>query len=216
MNVKDKNLEYEGYLGIIGVTSDTEYECVIRIERIGDQKLDESDFPYTIYEGTTVPDKVFVLNEPGKTARYLDLTAKTEDMVLVYNETDKYYHYGSANGPTVYVNLGQDAPYVSMWLMLGFSGFGGTALRKTFRDEDGNILYKMDYTEVMMKYVENMDEETGMYPLTEDIKTILIEGGDAKGWWDPENPSYLFADFEAENGPINKEIAWLFLACIFE
>lgn len=137
-------------------------------------------------------------------------------MNLVFNEADGYYHLDSANGPTVYVNLGMDAPFIQFWLMLGYAYYGGTSMSRIFRDENGKITDKIDYTNALKKYVEAMDEETGLYPLTEDLKTIIYNGGEGKGWWDRTSPSFLFADYEAEYGPINPEIAWLFCSCIFK
>ena len=57
-----------------------------------------------------------------------------------------------------------------------------------------------------------MDEENGVYPLTEDLKYIIQQGGIQSGWWDSHDVRYLFVD---ENGiavpGINSDISWLFM-----
>lgn len=210
LNIKEASVTALNVISLTGAE-----ECVLEIVRLGDAILDENDIPYTEYEALTPPADVFVFKQPaGTTQTYFDLTAANVN--LVFNEADGYYHLDSANGPTVYVNLGMDAPFIQFWLMLGYAGYGGTSMSRIFRDENGKITDKIDYTNALKKYVEAMDEETGLYPLTEDLKTIIYNGGEGKGWWDRTSPSFLFADYEAEYGPINPEIAWLFCSCIFK
>ena len=60
-----------------------------------------------------------------------------------------------------------------------------------------------------------MDENAGVYPLTDDLIYILQQRGDYYGWWDINRlHSYLFTD---ENGvadkTINPDVAWLFACC---
>lgn len=140
----------------------------------------------------------------------MDLTAK--EATAVYSEADGYYHLNSADGPVLYMNLGEDAPYISMYRMLGYTGFGGTSLNRSFYDENGEFVKKEDYTECMCSYVECIDEATGLYPLTEDLIYMVQNGGEYKGWWDEENPSYMFADLEG----FNPAIGWMFACCYFE
>ena len=68
--------------------------------------------------------------------------------------------------------------------------------------------------ECLREYIEHIDEATGLYPLTEDLKYILQQRGDYAGWWNPGSGIYLFVD---ENrvplDGVNHEIAWLFMCC---
>ena len=41
---------------------------------------------------------------------------------------------------------------------------------------------------------------------------FTIRGGEFKGWWDAENPSYVFAEVAGFN-PAN---GWLFAVCYYE
>ena len=203
-NIKDKNL---GGVVILGVTGAE--DCIVEISRTGDAVLDETDIEPEIYEAKTAP-KAFTLSAPSGTLKYVDLTA--EQATAVYSEADGYYHLNSAEGAVLYMNLGENAPYISMYKMLGFTGIGGTSLNKSFYDENGEFVKKEDYTACMSSYVECIDEKTGLYPLTEDLIYMVQNGGEFKGWWDAENPSYMFAELEG----FNPAIGWMFAVCYYE
>ena len=83
-----------------------------------------------------------------------------------------------------------------------------------FYDEDGNFVKKESYSELLLEYIELADTETGVYPLTEDLKYIIQQRGEYVGWWDAESPNFIFKD--ATGLPVeglNTEIAWLFMCC---
>lgn len=202
-NVKDKHI---GGVCIIGVTGAS--ECIVEITRISDAVLDESDIVPEVYKAKTAP-KPFTLNlGAGQTLVNVDITAATDAYTLVLG-ADGYYHLGSETGPVMYVNLGPKAPYVSMYNMLGYAGYGGTSFSKTYYDGNGKALWKEDYTACMCQYVESIDATYGVYPLTEDLMYMLQQGGSHKGWWDSTNGNFLFA--EVPN--LNTEIAWMFACC---
>jgi hypothetical protein len=98
-----------------------------------------------------------------------------------------------------------------MYVMLGMTGVGGTNFTQTFYDENGVAVRREDYTDCMMAYIANTESKYGLYPLTEDLVYMLRQGGDRKGWWDPDNGNYLFADVEG----LNQENAWMFAVCYF-
>lgn len=204
LNIKENNLGGEYIIGVTGAE-----ECILLITRIGDPILDETDIPAEVYKAKTAP-KAFTLNlSAGQKLTYVDVTGKTSDYKLVLG-TDGYYHIGSATGPIMYVNLGPNAPYVSFYKMFGYTGHGGTSFTQVFRDDNGNLIRKEDYTECMCKYVECVDEEGyGVYPMTEDLYYMLQNGGEYKGWWDSSNANYLFS----ETPGVNTEIAWMFCCC---
>jgi hypothetical protein len=206
-NVKEGNL---GSTYIIGVTGAP--DCIAEITRLGDAILDDTDIVPQIWEGNQTPNRVFkVTGVSGKKLKYLDLTANTGTYKLVYNESDGYYHLNSETGPVLYVNLGPNAPYVSMYNMLGFTGFGGTSLNKTFHDANGKAVRREDYTACMEKYVECIDENYGVYPLNDDLVYMIQQGGDYKGWWYSEDGNYLFEELPG----LNPEIGWMFAVCYF-
>lgn len=206
-NIKATNI---GITCIIGITG--EGSCVLQIVRVGDAILDETDIIPDIYRGKTTPVAPWKLEEvSGKKLTYVDLTAASAELTAVYNELDGFYHLNSADGPLLYVNLGSNAPYVSMYVMLGLTGVGGTSFTQTFYDENGTAVRREDYTDCMQAYAANTDGKYGVYPLTEDLAYMLRQGGERKGWWDPDNGNYLFADVQG----LNRENAWMFAVCYF-
>lgn len=203
--VKTENL---GVIHIIGVTGAD--DAIIEITRIGGPTYDpiqESAWvPYTLSWLPTT----FKL-PAGTTLTNVDVTGSTDYYKIVLNETDGFYHVGSADGPVLYMNLGTDAPYVSMYQMLGLTGFGGTRFGHYFFDENGEFLYKESYNDGMIMYAQKIN--SGVYPVTADLAYMMQMGGEDKGWWDPENPNYLFGELAK---PLNTEIAWMFACCFDE
>ena len=192
---------------VIGVDSDADTDAVLCINRTGDAEKTLADEEWTIYEKTT---ELSAYTLPaGKTLVDFDITSTT-GYELVLNETDGFYHLNSADGPLVVVYLTEDptVPYLPCFkTILDRSG-----ISKYVFDEDGEFVEKISYSECLLEYIEYADETTGVYPLTEDLKTIIIERGEYVGWWDSTSPSFVFQD--TAGNPIsglNTEIAWLFM-----
>lgn len=209
-NVKKNNI---GGIVILGITGDE--DCIVEITRIGDPILDETDIVADIYEGKTTPKKPYKISAAnGKKLKYVDLTADSIKIVL---GSDGYYHLNTANGPLLYMRLGTatvDAPYVTMYKLVGASGVGGTSFAAVFRDENGSAVSKEDYTECMLAYVKNADPTYGVYPLTEDLVYMMQNGGNQKGWWNPDSANCLFVDEDGNlDTSINLDIAWMFAVC---
>lgn len=203
--VKKENL---GVVYVLGVTGAD--EAIIEITRIGGPTYDPViESVWVNYELAKKPTAYTL--PAGTTLTHVDVTGSTDYYTLVLNETDGYYHVGSADGPIMYIELGLDAPYISMYQMLGLTGFGGTRFGYYFFDEDGNFLYKESYNDGMIAYTQAVDATAGVYPLTADLAYMLQMGGEYKGWWDKDHPNYLFSSME-----LNTEIAWLFAGCFDE
>jgi hypothetical protein len=202
LNVKENNLGGTYAIGITGVT-----ECILIIERIGSAILDDTDVPWQEYQGKR-PTKAYTLNGTRQFT-YVDLTGSTASIQPVLG-SDGYYHMNSATGKILYVNLGPDAQYISMYNMLGLSGFGGTRLGRQFYDENGNLVRKEDYTACMTAYAECRDPVNNVYPLTEDLMYMLKNGGEYMGWWNKESANYLFTDL---GDRFNPELGWMFAVC---
>lgn len=203
LNVKESNIGGTFAIGVSGVT-----DCILEIERIGSSILDDTDMPWEVYAGNP-PTKVYSAGS-GKSFTYVDLTGKTADFTPVLG-SDGYYHLNSATGKLLYVNLGPNAPYISMYNMLGFTGFGGTRFGCYFYDEDGTLLRKEDYTECMSAYVECIDPTYGVYPLTEDLIYMLQNGGESQGWWNAEDTNNFL--FSSLGDGFNAELGWMFAVC---
>ena len=72
---------------------------------------------------------------------------------------------------------------------------------------------KENYADCLLQYIACVDKDSGLYPLTEDLKYIIQNNGEHQGWWDP-NGNYIFLDDAGNSVPgINNEIAWLFMCC---
>lgn len=193
---------------VVGIDAGDNDHCLLNIARIGDPEHTLADEPWTIYE-PTVPLSPYVL-PAGATLGEFDLSASQDAYQLVLNENDGFYHLGSADGALVLVRLGEDTKYLASFkTILEKSG-----VVKYFFDENEEFIRKESYSECLLKYIENMDEDDLVYPLTEDLKYIIQQRGEYAGWFDPDASVYLFKDINGEAIPgINNEIAWLFMCC---
>ena len=197
-------------LGIEALDDKTE-NCVVGIQRLGDAIKTLSDEPWTIYE-TTSELKAYTL-PAGAQIQEFDLTKSEKDYKVVYNEEDGFYHLNTANGPLVLVRLAEDCDYIACFkTMLDRSG-----VSKYFFDKDGEFEKKESYSECLLEYIEYVDENEGVYPLTKDLKYIIQQRGEYVGWWDIDSNGYIFKDVNGNNDPsINSEIAWLLMCCYIE
>ncbi len=207
-----------GNVLVIGIDSDAAESCVLSVMRTGDPAWSPEDVPYEIYQ-PTIDLKPYTL-PAGATLKQFDLTAEGYDLVLAEDGT---YHLNTADGPQVLVLLGKDNKYCSCFKEIT----SRTGVRKYFYDEEGNFLRREDYTDCLGQYTGKddpngnkvydgvMDQENGVYPLTEDLKYIIQNYGDHCGWWDLDSAESLFRD---DNGMpiagINADIAWLFM-CVY-
>ena len=78
-------------------------------------------------------------------------------------------------------------------------------------DADGKPTKRTDYTPCMLSYVENSDEKLGVYPLTDDLITIMQNHGNHAGWYNKGGQSYLFSV-----DPVLEGQGWMFLLCVFQ
>lgn len=193
---------------VVGIDAGEAEECTLTIERIGEPQWDVSDEPWTIYQATTPPAPYTL--PAGASVQKFDIMASTDTYNLVLNEADGFYHLDSADGPLVLMYIGEDVQYLDCFKTI----LDHTGVNRYFFDENGEFIRKENYVDCLLQYIECMDEDKGVYPLTEDLKYILQMEGEDSGWFDPEESLYLFKD---ENGMnidgINDEISWLFMCC---
>lgn len=195
---------------VIGVDVDADKGAILAVERIGDPEHTVEDEPWTVYKTTaTLVPYTF---PTGASTVDFDLTAPTYTLVM---GADGYYHLNTADGPLVLAKLGSAAEvdYIDPFqTILDRSG-----VSKYFFDEEGNFVKKESYSECLLEYFDYIDEKTGLYPLTEDIKYIIQQRGEYSGWFNPEDGLYLFKDENMVNIPnINLENAWLVMCCYLE
>lgn len=195
---------------VLGVAAG-EGKATFAIQRIGDPQWTVEDEPWTTYE-MVGPMTPYTHDTNAKLTEF-DLTADSYTLVL---GEDGYYHKDTADGPLVLVRLGTKSggsTYLDDFqTILEHSG-----VTKYFFNDNGEFVKKERYDDCLRKYFELMDEESGLYPLTEDLKYVIQQRGDYSGWFDASNSLYLFKDENQDNIPgVNPEISWLFMCCIAE
>lgn len=198
---------------VVGVdTQNAGTNTYLCITRVGDApKVVE----WEMYVPTYTPSKYTL--PAGATLVNFDLS---KEYTLVYNDNDHFYHLNTADGPVVLVRLLSANDYS------GFA-FGnillGSNIGTYHYDENDTLVSKVMYNDCVQAYLGNItgegedrkfsggmcDETEGVYPLTKDLETVLKNYGEYMGYWDSNNPGYLFADVEN----LNTEIAWLFACC---
>lgn len=172
--------------------------AVVQITRIGDPAWSIENEPTVEYKGSGAPKPVTA--PTGLTN--LDIFSATQHH-LVYSDKDGYYHLDSASGPVVYVQL--DSSYVSIQSLL--TEFGN--MTAYLYNADGTFKAKEQYAGLMQQYVENMDKNQKVYPLTKDLKYMIENFGNSQNWWNAGEPGYLFEEVEG----VNADSAWMFLYC---
>ena len=188
-----------GNVFVIGIDAATNCDAaIVQVTRIGDPAWSIEDVPTTEYKGNGAPKPVTAPS--GLTD--LDIKSSAEHH-LVFNDKDGYYHLDSANGPVVYVHL--DHPSASIVGLL--KEFGN--MTAVLYNADGSLKIKEQYAVLMQQYVDKMDKTQKVYPLTQDLKYMIENYGNAQNWWNAGEPGYLFEEVEGVN-PAN---AWMFLYC---
>ena len=192
---------------VIGIDADANTDsCTLSVIRTGEPEWSVEDEPWTVYE-PTVELKPYTLG--GAKTQDFDLTADTGKYNLVLG-SDGCYHLDSEDGALVLVYLTKDPNYLPCFKnILDRSG-----VNKYFYEADGTFVKKETYDQCLLTYIEYADEESGLYPLTEDLKYIIQQRGEYSGWWDLSGHNYLFVDQnQVPLDGINHEIAWLFMCC---
>ena len=190
---------------VVGIDAGENKNCTLAIQRTGDPKRTLEDEPWTVYQ-KTVELKEYKL-PAGAQIKEFDLTAADYKLVL---GTDGFYHLNTADGPLVLMRLGKKSQYLDDFkTILEHSG-----VTRYFFDENGEFVRKESYSECLLEYIEYMDEDNGVYPLTEDLKYIVQQRGEHSGWFDPDESLYLFKDAAGNNiVGINPNNTWLFMCC---
>ncbi len=202
-STKDTTSSY--VIGVKTVDGD-DGNCILSVTRTGDAPWSVEDEPWQVPKA----DEKYLVKyegESGKTLKDIDILSNP---VIVFNETDGYYHYGSENGPLVLVRLDSDAKYLNASLIdiCNTSTFGIYVYNK-----DGSFAYKERYNELLLEYKEICDAN-GVCPLNKQLAEIIKAFGEHKGWWKAAAaPTYIFGSAPAYKYP---DIAWLFCCCYYE
>lgn len=194
---------------VIGIDGgDADSNCILAIDRTGPAEKTITDEPWHTYQAKTKPT-AYVLPAGANIAEF-DLTAATATYSFVLNSNDGFYHLNSENGPLVLVRLAEESEYIASYKKI----LETIGVNKYFYDADGNFVKKENYSDCLLEYIACVDENSGVYPLTEDLKYIIQQNGEYSGWFDPSSGTYLFKDDNGINIPgINAELAWLAMCC---
>lgn len=129
-----------------------------------------------------------------------------------------FYHLNTVDGPLVVVFLGEKAQDYLTYLAPYDTILKNTSVKAYFKNEDGSYSHCEDYSACLQDYIGVfneadstysggcIDRESGLYPLTEDLKYIIQQHGAFSGWWDADGEGYIFTDTT-----VNEENAWLFM-----
>lgn len=153
----------------IAVKTDKAASVSIKVEKKDSQKV---EIPWTIYQNVHTPtDFTFTGNVDD--LEYVDVEDGIDDSPS--RDEDGFYHFGSDDGPILYVDLDD-----SMMNLVDAVGYGKLA----YIGYDGdNIVTKIDFTNAFMEYSAKADKNTKLYPLTEDLIQIYKLVGQNNNWY---------------------------------
>ncbi len=195
---------------VIGLSSTDSRDAIIFIERISDPT---PILPWTFIEPQEIRDEFIhsdILNN-----KIVDISV-TDPNVKFIKGTDGYYHYGSADGPVVFIRISSATRYLQ-----SFTEICETALMcRYFYDESGELVRKEGYNDLINKYAEVCDGN-GAVPLTDELVNAVVNTGEQMGWWNfGQNKMDIFTyDLEGvvtgvNQGNIVKGNEWMF-ACFY-
>jgi hypothetical protein len=127
----------------------------------------------------------------------------------IRNATDELegVSHGDSPFPLVLARLAEPNQYLDSFKTI----LDNTAIRRYFFEADGTFIRKEEYSNCVLEYLQYVDEDAGVYPLTEDLMYIIRQHGDYAGWYDKDGQNYLFDGEEVLEGN-----GWMFLLCIFQ
>lgn len=185
--------------------------CILTIEWIQKPDFDPVDAEWmTVRPTETELNRIqtHLQNNPiPSSAVFKNLDITNENLTVVYNEADGFYHYGTANGPMVYVLLGTASPYLDDFSTVCETGHLGAH----FYDSEGKFLRKESYNDLIADYLGISDQKNVACPLNQQLAEVLQNIGEHKGWWKPGTALYLFG-----NNIVPTDTAWLFACGYYE
>lgn len=208
LDVKDGQIG--GQPLVIGLDHTADAEVILCITRVGDPSWGIEDEPMQTYQ-PSIELSAYTLPAGAKLVDF-DLTAESYTLV---KDDNGFYHLDTVDGPLVLTYLGVKSRYLDpLQLVSEKSGVGKVFWSDPENHTKESFQKKESYNACINAYCEVMDQEAGVFPLTDDLMYILQQHGDYYGWWNSDSHSYLFVD---ENGvvdtTVNPDVAWLFACC---
>lgn len=196
---------------VIGFQSTDAADCVLTIDWLKKPDFDPVDAPWvTVKPAQEELDRIKAYLQSNPTpekAVFKDLDVTDPSLTVVYNESDGFYHYNTADGPVVYFRIGTASPYLDAFTKVCETGHLGVH----FYDTEGKFLRKESYNELMTAYLGVSTGTEQACPLNKQLAEILQNVGEYRGWWKTGTIFYLFA-----NDLVFEDTAWLFACGYFE
>ena len=195
---------------VIGLTCVNTADAVLTIERIGDAPFDPS---YAEWIDVKAPDNLTKCDTSGKTLKSIDIESMT---VSVSRGEDGYYYTNT--GKKVYVRIttsnekygnyvdGKFVPLIESLAYLAghVNEHVGMNVGGYIYDDDGNFVCKKLYNGLIKTYMDYVDDNYGVVPLTDDLVECIKLFGESCQWWKTGSNGYIF-----DGIPVNVENAWL-------
>lgn len=157
----------------IAVKNDKAASVSIKVEKKEVQK--EPEVEWITYQNVHTPSD-FTFDGKVSNLEYVDTEDGIDDSP--YRDEDGFYHFGSEDGPLLYVDLDD-----SMMNLVEAVGYGKLA----YVGYDGEkIVTKIDFTVAFNAYAAKADKNTMLYPLTEDLIQIYKLVGQNNNWYGEE------------------------------
>lgn len=204
INVYASNL---GASYVIGIMSDTASECILHIRNSGDPGTRIEDEPWTPYLEDEDKVAADLAVEKNGTYTAIDLTDLT--IKAVYNESDGYYHLGTADGPIIFIDLTSSTSYISSIQIIS----GNQRIGVYIYDANGNVVEKRSYNELFHQYgmpdtADATVSDPVRVPLTAKLAEAIQNFGNKNGWWDPNSTANILIP-NLLGAPYNQDYAWL-------
>ena len=191
---------------VFAIRSASATSCVIKIANAGTPGTRLEDEPWTPYlEDTDMVNKQLSESKDG-TYTAIDITDSS--LKAVFNESDGYYHLGTADGPIIFIDLTSDSKYVSSIQMI----CAHQRMGEYIYDVSGKVAEKRSYNELFMQYgmpdtTDSVDEPIRI-PLTKKLAEAVISFGNKNSWWAEGSDANIFEN-ALLGAPYNREFAWL-------
>ena len=192
---------------VIAIKSISATSCILNVKNAGDPGTRIEDEPWTPYlEDESKIEADLAVSKDG-TYTTIDLTDLS--IKAVYNETDGYYHLGTANGPIIFIDLTSTTSYISSIQAI----CANQRMGRYIYDVNGKVVEKRSYNELFYQYgmpdtAEATVDEPIRVPLTAKLAEAIKDFGDKNGWWSETSESNIFTQ-ALLGAPYNQEFAWL-------
>ena len=174
--------------------------CIVTVTRTGDVEKSPVDEPWIEYKPTQA--KAY---EGTVSGVLTDIDVTNPTVTAVYNEADGYYHYGSADGPVVFIRISTSSPYLDALTTVAEKSRVGVYQY----DETGAFTGKESYHDMIAAYAAIVNAD-GVCPLTPELEYMIKTFGEYQKWWDLSFSGNIF-----QNKIVTPETAWLFICCYY-